>query len=150
MSYKINPNITAGFWPRFAAYTVDSLLVLLLRLVVSLFTFGFDSAFTLPVFFSYNIFDIIYFAIAVSYFTFFTYKHGATPGKKLFKLKVVDCSDNPSWINILYRETIGRFLSGFMFLGYLFMMADREHCTFSDLLCDTRVVYINMYARNTL
>ncbi len=150
MSYKINPSITAGFWVRLAAFTVDGIIVMLLRLVVSPFGFAFSEIYNTPVFFTYNPLDIVYFAIGSLYFTFFTYKYGATLGKKLFRLKVLDCSLKPSFINILYRETIGRFLTSFMFLGYLFMAADKEHCTFADLLCDTRVVYINMYARNTI
>ncbi len=148
MSYKINPAITAGFWVRLAAFTVDGIIVLLLRLAVVLLGLGLSESDYLPIFFNYNPLDIFYYLLGALYFTCFTYKYGATLGKKLFRLKVLDCSDNPGWINILYRETIGRFLTGFMFLGYLFMLADKEHCTFSDLLCDTRVVYINMYARN--
>ncbi len=150
MSYKINPQVTAGFWVRLAAYTVDNILILLIRGILSLFGLGFGELFSVPVFFNYSVVDVFYFAIAVTYFTFFTFKQGATPGKRLFRLKVLDCSERPSWINILYRESIGRFITGFMLVGYIFMLADKEHCTFADLICDTRVVYINMYARNTL
>ncbi len=150
MSFKINPNITAGFWVRLAAFAVDNLLIMFIRLVVNLSVFGLFSLVSTPVFFSYRLIDIVYLIIAAAYFTFFTYRYEGTPGKRLFRLKVIDCSDKPGWLNILYRETVGRFLTGFFCLGYITMVFSPEHCTFSDMLCDTRVVYINVYSRNML
>ncbi len=150
MSFKINPNVTAGFWVRLVAFAVDNIIIFLLRGTANLFIFGLSISFPMPVFFNYTIVDILYFTIAALYFTCFTFKMGATPGKMLFRLKVVDCSDNPGWVNILYRETVGRFLTGFMLLGYIIMIFSSEHCTFADMLCDTRVVYVNVYSRNTI
>ncbi len=150
MNYKINPAVTGGFWVRLMAFALDNIIILLMRSVFSLATLAITFLLPNPIFFSYSPLDIFYCVISVAYFTFTTYKLGATPGKLLFKLKVIDCSDSPGWLNILYRETIGRFLNGILSLGYIFLIVDKEHCTFADKLCDTRVVYQNLYARNVI
>ena len=43
-------------------------------------------------------------------------------------------------VDVIYRETIGRFLSGIMYIGYFMALVDREHRAFHDWLCGTCVV----------
>jgi uncharacterized RDD family membrane protein YckC len=72
-----------------------------------------------------------------------TYYTGATLGKKLFQLKVVSVEDRRmTFFEVLYRESIGRFLSGVILqLGYLLVLAQKEHRGVHDLLSDTCVIY---------
>ncbi len=150
MYYRINPAITGGFWVRLAAFLIDNIIVLILRGSFSLFALASVAFLPDPIFFTYSPLDIFFFLLSAAYFTFTTCTLGATPGKLLFKLRVIDCSERPGWVNILYRETIGRYLNGLLMLGYIFLIVDREHCTFADRLCDTRVVYQNLYANNVI
>lgn len=71
-----------------------------------------------------------------------TYYYGTTLGKKLFNLKVVSTDGSElTFINVLYRETIGKYLSSIIFIGYLMISIDSEKRGLHDRLCDTRVVY---------
>ena len=45
-------------------------------------------------------------------------------------------------IDIVYRETVGKFLSGiFLSIGYILVGLDNEKRALHDILCDTRVIY---------
>lgn len=47
-----------------------------------------------------------------------------------------------TFINVLYRETIGKYLSGIaMFVGYFMIAVDEQKRGLHDILCDTRVIY---------
>ena len=59
-------------------------------------------------------------------------------------LRLVKGDGNPklTFLNVVYRETIGRFLSWFLAgVGYIMAGIDREKRGLHDMLCDTRVVY---------
>ena len=71
-----------------------------------------------------------------------TYFTGSTLGKKCLRLQVVSSEkENLSFWDVLYRETIGRYLSSLLGVGYLMMLLDREKRGLHDRLADTRVVY---------
>ena len=81
-------------------------------------------------------------ALAAAYFTVLTAATGATLGKKAMGLRVVTLSgERPSFVTVLCRETFGRFLSGILCIGYFLAVADPEHGTLHDRICDTRVAY---------
>lgn len=80
----------------------------------------------------------------VAYFILITYFTHTTLGKMLLNLEVVTDRDEWTFLNILYRETVGRFLSGIMCIGYLAVLISSKHQGFHDMLCDTYVVYKNM------
>lgn len=83
--------------------------------------------------------------ISSAYFIAFTYLSGATLGKRLFHLKVIDKGgEKLTFLNVIYRETIGRFLSGLLCLGYLLIAVDTEKRGLHDVLCDTRVIYTHI------
>ena len=59
-------------------------------------------------------------------------------------LRVVpaDRNEKLSFVDVLYRETVGRFLCGIsIWIGYIIVGVDKEKQGFHDMLCDTRVVY---------
>lgn len=138
----------AGFFVRLAAYFVDYLVaaVLLMTIVVPMGVVNLvmgDNLLTRPVLFQYSIYAIVVYLIRVLYFTICTYGGGQTIGKKIFNICVVPAEDEElTFLNVLYRESIGRFLSGLVLnVGYLMIGPGREKCALHDMLCDTRVIY---------
>lgn len=95
--------------------------------------------------FHYTLGDILLYVLQVLYFILCTYYTGTTLGKKALNLRVV-CADGEeklSFLNVVYRETIGRFLCGMtMGIGYIMVGIDQEKKGLHDMLCDTRVVYL--------
>lgn len=143
----------AGFFVRLAAYFVDYLAAAILLMftivpmgVVNLMA-GNDMLHK-PVLFEYSIAAILIYLIRIFYFTICTYSGGQTIGKKIFNICVVSAGEEElTFLNVLYRETIGRFLSGLVLnIGYLMIGPGREKCALHDILCDTRVIY-SVYVR---
>ncbi len=139
----------AGFWVRLAAYLIDSVLVffglLAVRLVLSgILSFADGTALGGNLLFDYTLKDIVLYVCQVCYFILFTYCAGTTPGKKLMNLRVVSAEGGGglTFFNVLYRETVGRFLCGLSIgIGYIVAGIDREKRGIHDMLCDTRVIY---------
>ncbi len=144
MNFKVNPSITAGFFVRAVAFIIDSIIIAVISSPVTLSLWAVD-LFNAPVFFEMSVMAIAQAVLSAAYFTLFTTYCGTTPGKALFRLRVIDCGGKLTIINVLYRETIGRYLNGIVFIGYIMVLFDKEHCTLADKLCDTRVVYPNFY-----
>lgn len=139
----------AGFWVRLAAYTIDSIIVFFALLFVRLFLSGvlsFTEGTLLGgnVLFDYSLKDIILYVSQVLYFILFTYCTGTTPGKRLMNLYVISADEEKlSFTDVLYRETIGRFLCSLtVCIGYIMAGVDKEKRGLHDMLCDTRVVYM--------
>lgn len=141
--------VFAGFWVRLAAFLIDKLILgavlLLVRLVMMIVMMVLkNTPLSGQLLFSFSLKDIVIYLCGALYFVLCTYYTGATPGKRLMNLRVVsaDGQETLSFINILYRETVGRFLSGLVAsIGYLLIALDREKRGLHDILCDTRVIY---------
>lgn len=111
--------------------------------IVSIFSE--NNPLTNPILFKFSIWDIFLYLLGVLYFVTITYFTGRTLGKRLLNLKVISSSgENLTFMNVLYRETIGRYLSSLMCLGYLLIGVDSQKRGLHDILCDTRVVYSNL------
>ena len=134
---------------RFAAYVIDSVIVATGLLVVRLAWIGIGALISGTildgnVLFHYSLKDIVLYIFKVMYFILLTWCTGTTIGKRLMNLRVVpaDRSEKLSFVDVLYRETIGRFLCGIsVWIGYIIVGIDKEKRGFHDMLCDTRVVY---------
>lgn len=143
-------SVNGGFFVRLAAYLIDILLVgtalIFLRMpmwIVSLFQAS--NPFTTPILFQFSFWDIFLYLLSVAYFVLMTHFTGRTIGKRLMNLKVVTTTgEKPTFFNILYRETIGRYLSSLMCLGYILIAVDNEKRGLHDILCNTKVVYSNV------
>jgi uncharacterized RDD family membrane protein YckC len=145
MQTRSDSNIYAGFFVRFAAYLADSIIasILSLTLVSPLYAAkaaGMDFL-GKNILFNFTIINIISYLLFVAYFVLLTYFGHSTPGKKLFRLEVITEDGEWNIINILYRETVGRFLSGLMNIGYLAIIVTDKKQGFHDKLCDTCVIY---------
>lgn len=143
-----NPkNAPAGFGTRWIAYIIDCLLV---GLVVGLTLFPaklqglFDtgSIWNKQILFDFTTYAVAAYIVRAVYFVITTYAMGATLGKKLLRIHVETAEgEKLTFINVLFRETVGRFLSGIFYVGYLVALAGKEHIALHDMLCDTRVCY---------
>ena len=138
----------AGFFVRLSAYAIDWTVLALPLLAVKIPTFfskifNPDAILLNPVLFNFNTIDIILYLLSVTYFTLMTYYTGATLGKKLLKIKVCkDKGEKLSFIDVLYRESIGRYLSALIiWVGYILILVDPKNKGLHDILCDTVVVY---------
>lgn len=145
----------AGFGPRAAAFVIDRALVAAALCIVRVpayiaSLFGASDFTARAVFFQYSALDVVCWLLSAVYFTLMTYYAGATLGKKVMRLRVETESGEPMrFLDVLYRETVGRFLSGILCIGYLVALADKDHRAFHDRLCDTRVVYDDVrFSRN--
>ena len=152
--------VFAGFWVRLAAYVIDSVVVGAGLLVIRLLMSGVMALLEGTVLggnllFSYDLKDSVVNLGGVLYFILCTYYTGTTLGKKALNLRVVGTASDEKipLFNVIYRETVGRFLSGFFAgLGYLLIAADKEKRGLHDILGDTRVIYaknVKLYPQYT-
>jgi uncharacterized RDD family membrane protein YckC/ribosomal protein L40E len=117
-----------GFWVRFAAYLIDSLLVLVLVALLSRI-FGVGGIF-------------IAYLFSLLYYVLLTTMQGQTLGKMVVGIQVVDARGYiPSLGTVLLREVVGKFISGLFFnLGYLWVGWDRDKRGWHDHIAGTYVV----------
>jgi len=140
--------VYAGFFSRLAAFLIDSVIVsvglLIVKLPVWLIKMAIgESILFQPFLFQFTIFDVIYYLLTVCYFVLMTYYCGATVGKHLMRLKVVDTEgEKLSLVKVLIRETIGRYLSALIiYVGYILAAFDPSKQGLHDKIADTYVIY---------
>lgn len=138
----------AGFLVRLWAYIIDCIIVgcamLIIRIPMFIISLFFPNAFLFQhILFKFSVVDIFIYLCSATYFIFMTYKFGATLGKKAMKIKVCkELEEKLSLIDVIYRETIGRYLSGLILcIGYILIAVDNRKRALHDMLCDTVVIY---------
>ena len=138
----------AGFWVRLAAYCIDIVIVwigmLFVNLMLGIVSIVGRGVLREEVLFQYTVKDIMLYVLQALYFILLTHGTGTTPGKRLLNLRVInaDGSRELNLLDVVYRETIGRFLCGLSIgIGYIMAGVDREKRGLHDMLCDTRVIY---------
>ncbi len=147
-SYDKENVVYAGFFSRLAAFLIDSILVgaglLIIKVPVWILKLSVEDTFLFqPVLFSFTFFDILYYLLTVTYFVLTTYLCGATLGKYLMKLKVVNVEGQKlSFISVLLRESVGRYLSTLiLYIGYIMIGVDSGKQGLHDKIADTCVIY---------
>lgn len=147
------PNLTenrvyAGFFVRLTAFAIDSLIAAMaagiVKLPFSIAAMAGADFLNANFIFQYSFLDVLGYVGVAAYFVLLTYFAHSTPGKMLMRLEVVSKSGEWTFLNILYRETIGRFLSSLLCIGYLAVLVQDKKQGFHDMLCDTYVVYKGM------
>jgi uncharacterized RDD family membrane protein YckC len=135
----------AGFWVRFAAKIIDSLILIVLQyaVLIPIGVAAFSSlendsgAMILMV-----VTQLITFLIPMAYTTFFVGRFAATPGKMACRIKVVA----PDGDRISYMRGWGRYFAEILsalilLIGYLMAAFDSDKRALHDRICSTRVVY---------
>lgn len=138
----------AGFLVRLWAYIIDCIIVgfamLIIRIPMFIISLFFPNAFLFNhILFKFSVVDIFIYICSAAYFIIMTYKFGATFGKQAMKIKVCkEHEEKLSLIDAVYRETIGRYLSGLILcIGYILIALDNRKRALHDILCDTVVIY---------
>jgi uncharacterized RDD family membrane protein YckC len=151
-STPVSLNLTigkpAGFWVRFFAYVVDLLIIWALCTPLKMglamvYTAIPDESFGyMP-----NFYDrgwIIYHVVLFFYFGWFYAERGASPGKLLMGLRVIEVSRKKKlgYWRTFFRESLGKYISGLpLALGYLIAALRSDHKALHDLLFDTQVYH---------
>ncbi len=131
----------AGFWMRFWAYLLDLLIIASLNgILVYPILRAFDIKTSDPSMFAPV--SILTAVIFYGYFVLMTKFFGQTLGKMVFGLKVISLGDQKlSWSTIMFREWIGRFISGSILILYIVVAFLPRRQGIHDIFADTTVVH---------
>lgn len=131
----------AGFWMRFWAYLLDILIIgsinrILVYPIFRLFDWPLGSVgMFAPV-------SIITAIIFYAYFVLMTKYFGQTLGKMVFGLKVISLEGQKlNWSTVMFREWIGRFISGTILILYIVVGFLPKKQGIHDLFADTTVIH---------
>lgn len=131
----------AGFWIRFWAYLLDLLVIasingILVYPIFRLTDLPMDKgSMFAPL-------SIITAVIFYSYFVLMTKFFRQTLGKMVFGLKVITLENTKlSWSTVLFREWIGRFISGTVLVLYIVVGFLPKKQGIHDLFADTTVIH---------
>lgn len=136
-----------GFWRRFVAVMLDGIITSVVTTPVG---------FILPVVFQAVLGDvgaalaigfswIFSMVIVFFYFGWFYQNKGATPGKMVMGLKVLDAEKGThiGYARAFFRETVGKMVSSVVLLiGYLMAAFRSDKKSLHDLMFTTQVVHI--------
>jgi len=136
---------------RLAAKVLDALFIVLLTglalapflLLAKPFRFAGQSAFGISFLHAKWLLFVPFLIVIVpiAYETAFVVLCGATPAKRLFRLKIVCSSGEPIKWKRSFARTIAQFVSGTIAgLGYLMAFIDWEGRTLHDRICRTVVI----------
>ena len=124
----------AGFWRRFAAAFLDGILLGIVGVILIAVARG--------VGLSLDLF------IGIAYFTYFEGgPRGQTPGKSAMGIRVISFADGgPIGYGRAFIRYVGRIVASIpFFLGYLWMLWDRESQTWQDKFAGSVVVPVSDY-----
>nr|WP_223254396.1 RDD family protein [Bacillus sp. HNG] len=131
----------AGFWMRFWAYLLDLVVIGSINRILIYPAFR---ALDIPLTES-HIFSATSIATAVVFYLYFvlmTKFFNQTLGKMVFGIKVVPLDGKSlSWMTVLFREFIGRYISKLFFIGYIIVAFLPKKQGIHDLLSDTTVIH---------
>ncbi|NLJ35961.1 MAG: hypothetical protein GX358_07015 [candidate division WS1 bacterium] len=162
LTYELGTN--AGFWPRFAAFFIDMVLLCVALLVMNVF-FGLGIGFA-SVFWGLdeslfdNLFSLIEapgpsraasFIVLILYFGIMNGRYGATLGKMALGLRVVSVTGlRISVGDGLKRAAVQFLLHSFTFgLFYITVAINKEHRGWHDRIAGTRVIYTRRRSNNS-
>ena len=127
----------ASFGQRFGAYLIDVIIIVVVAVIfyVALKVVGY----------------FIAIALSIAYFIYFEGSDsGQTLGKRALGIRVIDYSTGgPLGYGKAFLRYIGRIASGAIcYLGYLWMLWDKEKQTWHDKIAGTVVVPVSDYPVN--
>ena len=140
---------TAGFWLRFWAFLLDSLVIsaivgITVRPLFALMDWDVTGGTW------YAPFTLISGAIFYTYFVFMTKFFKQTLGKMVFGLRVEKDNGEPlDWLTVLFREGVGRYINGcLLHFPYVIVAFTPKNKSLADYFSDTVVVHENIYVQN--
>jgi uncharacterized RDD family membrane protein YckC len=124
----------AGFWQRFAAAFIDGVILGIINVILSIALKGAGSVLAL--------------VVTIVYFTYFEgSRRGQTPGKSALGIRVISFDGSGSiGYGRAFIRWIGRYVSAIpIFLGYFWMLWDRENQCWHDKFASDVVVPVSAY-----
>ncbi len=137
--------VYGGFWIRFGAYFVDTMLLYIINLAITLpVTFLMISADPQVYLMVQLLVMALNYAVFFGYFTWFEgSSHQATLGKKLFKLRVIREDGRDVSYGVALGRAFGRIVSSMILLiGFIMAGFVDERRTLHDRMCSTRVIKV--------
>ncbi len=133
----------AGFWIRYAAAMLDGLIIGIPSFIVLIFINIKLLNLGTPILTVKIISQLIQLVITYSYFVSMTYNKGATVGKRLAGLVVItDDFQKLSFGKVLFRETLGKFISAIILcIGYFMAGFTEKKQALHDKMVHSVVVY---------
>jgi uncharacterized RDD family membrane protein YckC len=131
----------ANFGQRLVAYLIDVIIYVVALLILVAIAAAISESLAIIVY-------IIGFLGSIVYFAYFEGSpSGQTLGKKVMKIRVIDFNTGgPIGFGRGLLRWVGRLVSGFLcYLGYLWMLWDREKQTWHDKIATTVVVPESAY-----
>jgi uncharacterized RDD family membrane protein YckC len=133
----------AGFWIRFGAFLLDYLIYGIPAVIV----------FFVAAAISDTLGTVAYILLIIGYFAYFTYFEGgptgATPGKRICGIRVYDFRGGPGPIGYgrgFIRQIMKQVSAIPIYLGYFWMLWDREKQTWHDKVAGDVVVPRDQYS----
>jgi uncharacterized RDD family membrane protein YckC len=132
----------AGFWARFGAVLIDGIIVAIVPIVIIIIGAVVGSGALMAVGYIVGILFGIFYEV---------YFHGGatgqTPGKKMLGIRVIDfATGGPIGYGRAFLRLIGRYISGLIcYLGYLWMLWDKEKQCWHDKMANDVVVPVSAY-----
>lgn len=138
--------ILASFPIRLVAYLIDLIIInicfLFMKIpLVFVKLFAPNIIIFKTILFNFTLVDIFFYILSSAYFILTVYCNGATIGKTLMNIKVISTNNKLTLFNIIYRETIGRYLSSILYIGYILIFINKDKKALHDILSNTQVVY---------
>ena len=149
-----------GFWIRFLARVIDSILLGVVNAIVRLplmLMFGIGSMgsmrglsrepgagliFAPAIMGMVGLSALIGIALGVAYEVYFLTSHGATPGKMALGLRVIRADGGPILPMLALGRHFAMWVSAFiLMIGYIMAAFDPEKRALHDRICETRVIY---------
>jgi uncharacterized RDD family membrane protein YckC len=131
-----------GFWRRFVAFVIDSLILLVVIVPLLLAVYGRDYVARAGTGFA-GVWDFVIQAVlpAIAVILFWRYQ-GATPGKMAISAKIVDARSGgaPSTARLVVRYFAYIVSSLPLFLGFVWIAIDRRKQGWHDKIAGTVVV----------
>jgi uncharacterized RDD family membrane protein YckC len=144
----------AGFWVRFLAVVIDTIIMMVVNTITSSLmmggivspipqiTPGTNPMEVLPAIFAVvGASMAVNTAISALYESLFIAYLAATPGKMAMGLKVIRANGSPVGIGRSFGRHFAKYISGLILgIGYIMAAFDTEKRGLHDMICDTRVI----------
>lgn len=133
-----------GFWARFGAYLLDSILLTLLIGIVIVPIVFLSGALNDPSKLAgvFLLAQLLAMVIALGYTLYFWATSGATPGKRVLGLKIVrEDGVEPLGFKTAFVRFLGYIVSGMiLYIGFLMIAFDKDKKGLHDKIAKTRVI----------
>lgn len=133
--------LKASFWERLLALIIDEFILVISTVVFLVFLSLF---FPEASFKNLDLFRSVLGILGIIYNVWLVSWRGSTVGKKMLGLKIMNSSyEKISFGKTILRETIGKWLSGILNLGYLWVLVDKKRQAWHDKIAGTLVVKLD-------